>query len=234
MHPLVKHIRKDLAQAGDPEKARKMQAYMKTGQKFYGVQAPVRRKSFKAAAGKFGMVFRKEYRQVIFELWKGDSREEMYQALETAEYYSQYRDEKSWSIYEALVLSASHWDTLDWIAGKLVSPLVRRSRHLEGHLVAWSKSDNLWIRRASLLTHLHHRDKTNTQLLGNTILKLAHEKEFFIRKAIGWILRDYSYANPQWVKDFVDRHQTVLSGLSRREALKHINRGLAGLPVEPV
>jgi len=225
MHPLIKHIRKDLTQAGDPEKARKMQAYMKTGQTFYGVQAPARRKSFKAAAKKFGMASRKEYRQVIFELWKGDSREEMYQALEAAEYYKQYRDEKSWPIYEALIFSASHWDTLDWIAAKLVSPLVRRCRHLEGHLVAWSKSDNLWVRRASLLAHLHHREKTNTQLLGNTILKLAHEKEFFIRKAIGWILRDYSYANPQWVKNFVDRHQTVLSGLSRREALRHINRG---------
>jgi 3-methyladenine DNA glycosylase AlkD len=67
MHPLVKQIRNDLAQAGDPEKARKMQAYMKTGQKFYGVQAPVRRKLFKAAAKNFDLASRKEYRQVIIE-----------------------------------------------------------------------------------------------------------------------------------------------------------------------
>jgi 3-methyladenine DNA glycosylase AlkD len=164
-------------------------------------------------------------RSELSSLWNGDYREEMYQGLETAEYYTQYRDEKSWSIYEALVLSASHWDTLDWIAGKLVSPLVRRGRHLEEHLVAWSKSDNFWVRRASLLAHLHQRDETNTQLLADTILRLAHEKEFFIRKAIGWILRDYSYANPQWVKNFVDRHQSVISALSRREALRHIKRG---------
>jgi 3-methyladenine DNA glycosylase AlkD len=69
---------------------------------------------------------------------------------------------------------------------------------------------------------LHHRDKTNTALLTELILRLCHEQEFFIRKAIGWILRDYAYENPEWVKVFVAEHQHLLSGLSQREALKHI------------
>lgn len=224
MHPMVALINESLEKIGDSKKAMGMQAYMKTTQKFYGVQAGPRRKVFKTVAKNFKNIARQDYEQIIFELWNGHYREEMYQALEVAEHYKSYLDIKSWSIYERLVKSASNWDTLDWIAGKLVSPLILRHRELEQTLVKWSNSDNFWVRRASLLAHLHHKDKTNTQLLAQTILKLSHEQEFFIRKAIGWILRDYSYSNPEWVLDFVEKHHRELSGLSKREALKQINR----------
>ena len=224
MHPMVDYIRRELAKAENPDKARQMQAYMKTNQEFYGVQAVARRKIFKTAVTKFELTSRQEYKQVIFELWNGRCREEMYQALEVAEHYQIYQDEKSWPIYENLIKTSPNWDTLDWVAGKIVNRLVAGNRKLEAKLVDWSKSDNFWVRRCSLLAHLHHRKETNTRLLSETILKLAYEKEFFIRKAIGWILRDYSYANPDWVTAFVERHRQVLSGLSKREALKHINR----------
>jgi 3-methyladenine DNA glycosylase AlkD len=222
MHPFVVQLKQALQQAGDPDKAVEMQAYMKTTQPFYGVQAGPRRKSFKMIAKQFKQLTRQEYEQVIFELWRGQYREEMYQAFEVAEHYKSYRDIESWSIYEQLAQSATNWDTLDWIAGKLVSPLILNHRELEQKLVEWSKSDNFWVRRASLLAHLHHGDKTNTALLSELILRLCHEQEFFIRKAIGWILRDYAYVNPEWVKVFVAEHQHLLSGLSQREALKHI------------
>ena len=225
MHPMAVSINEALKKIGDSEKAKGMQAYMKTTQEFYGVQAGPRRKSFKAIARNFKNITREEYEQIIFELWNGHYREEMYQALEVAEHYRNYRDLESWSIYERLVKSASNWDTLDWIAGKLVSPLILQHRELEQTLVKWSKSENFWVRRASLLAHLHHKDETNTELLAETILKLSHEQEFFIRKAIGWILRDYSYSNPEWVLAFVQKHHDALSGLSKREALKQINRG---------
>jgi 3-methyladenine DNA glycosylase AlkD len=224
MHPMVVAIDQELERIRDPEKAKEMQAYMKTTQEFYGVQAGPRRKAFKAVAKQYRQIGRAEYDQIIFELWRGHYREDMYQALEVAEHYRAYRDLESWPIYERLVHTATNWDTLDWVAGKLVSPLVLQHRELESELVKWSMSDNFWVRRASLLAHLHHREHTNTQLLAETIQVLAPEKEFFIRKAIGWILRDYSYADPDWVRDFVDVHQTELSGLSKREALKRINR----------
>jgi len=92
------------------------------------------------------------------------------------------------------------------------------------HITEWAIHDNLWVRRASLLAYLHHGDKTNVKLMSDTILKLAHEKEFFIRKAIGWILRDYSYSNPMRVQEFTSQHKCILSELSKREALKAINR----------
>ena len=224
MHPMTRAIIIELEKAADPTKAPGMQAYMRTGQPFYGVQAGPRRKAFKAAAKNYKNISRQEYEQIIFELWNGRCREEMYQALETATHYKKYHDLQSWPIYEQLVNMATNWDTLDWIAGGLISPLVLHHRKLEKELVKWTTSENFWVRRASLLAHLHHKEETNAELLAKTILTLAHEKEFFIRKAIGWILRDYSYANPEWVTAFVKANQDKLSGLSKREALKQIER----------
>jgi 3-methyladenine DNA glycosylase AlkD len=224
MHPMTAEIIKELETLGNSKKAAGMQAYMKTTQPFYGVQAGPRRKSFKAIAKSYKKLTREEYEQIIFELWNGSHRETMYQALEVAEHYKKYRDLQSWPIYDRLVQTATHWDTLDWIVGKLVSPLVLQHREMEKELIKWSQSDNFWVRRASLLAHLHHKEDTHAELLAKTILALAHEEEFFIRKAIGWILRDYSYANPEWVTAFVDAHREKLSNLSKREALKQVNR----------
>ena len=221
---MVSYLKSKMIVIGDSEKVAAMQAYMKTTQPFYGVQAVPLRKIFKEAVKKFPISSRREYEEVILELWNGKYREEMYQAMEVAARYRKYHDERSWQLCEHLVHSAPNWDTLDFIAGKLISPLILQNRKLEQVLIKWSNADNFWVRRASLLAHLRHRSETNTKLLSRTILKLAHEKEFFIRKAIGWILRDYSYANPEWVKDFVGEHQDKLSGLSKREALKRINR----------
>ena len=224
MHPMTRAIITGLEQAADPNKAPDMQAYMKTDQLFYGIQAASRRKSFKTVAKAYKQITRDEYEQIIFELWQGRTREEMYQALEVATHYKKFRNLQAWPIYEQLVNTATNWDTLDWIAAGLISPLVLEHRKLEKELVKWSTSDNFWVRRASLLAHLHHKEETNAELLAKTILALAHEKEFFIRKAIGWVLRDYSYTNPEWVAAFVKANQGKLSGLSKREALKQIER----------
>lgn len=222
-HPMTIAIREALEKLRDPAKAPGMQAYMKTDQPFYGVPAPPRRKACKAIAKTFKGLTREEYEQIIFELWQGDYREEMYQALEVARHYKMFQDKTSWPIYEQLVYTATNWDTLDWIVGDLVSPLVLQHRELEQELIKWSHAENFWVRRASLLAHLRHKAQTNTHLLAETILRLCHEKEFFIRKAIGWVLRDYAYTNPAWVRAFVTAHEAKLSGLSKREALKRIN-----------
>lgn len=224
MHPLVEDLQAGLAGAADPEKARPMQAYMKTDQPFYGVQSGLRRTLFKEAVHRHEVSSRTEYEEIVLTLWEGVYREEMYQALEVAEHFKRFRDADAWPLFEHLVHTADWWDTLDWIAGKLVSPLVLKHRKFEARLVEWARSDHLWTRRASLLAHLHHKNRLNKDLLASTILQLAGEREFFIRKAIGWILRDYSYANPDWVEAFVSEHASELSALSRREALKQIER----------
>ncbi len=222
MHPIIPYIKAGLKKNGDSDRASQMQRYMKTNQLFYGVQAKVRKKLFKDASNRYPVGSRQDYEAVVRVLWKGEFREEMYQALEVAEGFRPYHQKTSWPLYEHLVFTAPHWDTLDWIASRIIGPLVLKDRSLEAYLDKWSDSDNFWVRRASLLSHLKHKAQTNTKLLRKTILKMAHEKEFFIRKAIGWVLRDYAYADPEWVVSFVTEFSDKLSNLSKKEAIKHI------------
>jgi 3-methyladenine DNA glycosylase AlkD len=224
MHAMTQFIQQQLQGAAEPDKASPMQAYMKTTQPFYGVQATPRRKLFRAAAKQFSQLSSKEYEQVILELWQGSHRELMYQALEVAQHYKAHFDEKSWKLYTHLVHTATWWDTLDWIASGIIGPIIQQHRKHEADLIKWSNSDNLWVRRASLLAHLKHKSNTNVKLLSETILKLCHEQEFFIRKAIGWVLREYSKTDGAWVESFVKQHDEKLSGLSKREALKYLAR----------
>ena len=208
--------------AADPDKAPKMQAYMKTVQPFYGVQTTERRNILRDVIADAPVRSRVEYDAVVLNLWGGVYREEMYLALDIAERVKAYRDLDSFPLYERLIHESPNWDTLDAVIMSLVSPLVMKHRELEAKLIEWSDSDNFWVRRASLLGHVKHRAATNTELLSATILKLADEKEFFIRKAIGWVLREYSKTDPDWVRAFVAAHDAELSPLSKREALRRI------------
>ena len=199
-----------------------MQAYMKTNQPFYGIQAGPRRVLFRAAVHRHPITTRSDFEEVIHELWEGIHREEQYVALDVAERFKKFRDADSWPLFTHLVHTATHWDTLDWVAGKLVSLLILKYRHFEEDAADWAFSERMWVRRASILVHLRHKSETHTDLLATTILRLAHERAFFIRKAIGWVLRTYARTDPDWVLAFVNTHTALLSGLSRREALKHL------------
>ena len=221
-HPILDSLRSNLQARADAEVARGMQAYLKTDQPFYGVKSGPRREILRAARREFPLDSQADYREVINDLWQGVHREEMYLALDVAEKCRAFRTLESWPIYVGLVESSTWWDTLDWIAAKLVGELVLEHRQLEEYLVQWRVAPGMWVRRTSLLAHLKHKERTNTVLLAETILILAPEKEFFIRKAIGWVLREYAKSDPAWVRGFVGEHTDRLSGLSRREALKNI------------
>jgi len=224
MQQITEYIKIELKRYGNKEKAPQMQAYMKTDQPFYGVQSKLRKQIFREAIRRYPITSHTEWKTVVLELWNGTHREDMYQALEVAERYKEYYDESAWILFEKLLRSATNWDTVDWLSSNLIGQLVDKYRHFEKNIWEWTDDENFWVRRASLLTHLKHKEKSNIKLLSQTILKLAHEKEFFIRKAIGWVLRQYSYTNPNWVQHFVNENEDVLSGLSKREALKAINR----------
>ncbi len=221
-HPFVDELRAEMTVQANAEDAPIMQAYMKTDQPFYGVKSKARRAIFRAARRRYPVNSRDEYRDIIFDLWGGVYREEMYLALDVVEFTKPYRDIDSWPIYVELMTAAPWWDTLDWIAGKIMSLLILEHRELEAELARWRIDENMWVRRASLLAHLKHKAATNTELLAETIEMLAHEEEFFIRKAIGWVLREYSKTDPAWVGAFVAAHESTLSGLSKREAMKYV------------
>lgn len=122
-----------------------------------------------------------------------------------------------------LLTGCDHWDVLDPLATRLLgdalagSPAPRRE-----YVEAWRTSEHLWTRRAAVLVQLHHGAGTDADLLAGTIELLAGEREFFIRKAIGWALRQYARTDPDWVRIFVSQRGETLSALSRREASKHL------------
>ncbi len=221
MHPMVLFLRAELEKAADPRRAPAMQAYMKTTQKFYGVQASPLKKIFSSARAKFDIASFYEYQNIVRQLWQGESREEMYLAIRVAKHFNKFRLDRAMTLYEQMLRSSVNWDLVDDIAAHLVGDLVLQNRKHEMRLKKWAKSGNFWMRRASILAHLFHRKKTNVKLFEETLAGMMHEKEFFIRKAIGWALRQYAKTNPKWVKRFVNKYEGQLSGLSRREALKH-------------
>jgi 3-methyladenine DNA glycosylase AlkD len=123
--------------------------------------------------------------------------------------------------YEGLLTRGSWWDTIDLIAPSLVGYHLRQfPEERQGYVDKWIHSGNMWLQRSSILFQLKYKKETDTRLLTDIILRLNYSKEFFIRKAIGWSLREYSKTDPAFVKKFVAEHE--LSGLSRREALKRI------------
>lgn len=223
-HPLIKYLRSEMMTRRDSVRAEPMAAYMKNVQPFLGITSPVREDIIKSARKLIPIDSRETYRDIIFELWNGECREEKYMALEVAQRYKSYLNSDSFNIYEKLIYDADWWDTLDWLASKIVGPLVQQNRKFEKNLIQWRTAENLWTRRAALLAHLKHKKHTNIALLSETIVLLAPETDFFIRKAIGWVLREYSKTDPQWVVDFVKTHDKTLSNLSKREALKVIER----------
>ncbi|MCB0286973.1 MAG: DNA alkylation repair protein [Calditrichaeota bacterium] len=223
-HPLIKHLRSEMMARRDMVRAEPMAAYMKNIQPFLGIASPVREDIIKSARKVYAIESRDIYRDIIFELWNGEFREEKYMALEVAQRYKSYLNADSFDIYEKLVYDADWWDTLDWLAGKIVGPIVQKHREFEENLIQWRIAENLWTRRAALLTHLKHKKHTNIKLLSETIELLAPETDFFIRKAIGWVLREYSKTDSQWVINFVKSHEKTLSNLSKREALKVVER----------
>lgn len=218
------YLNQQLQLNANPDKAPQMQAYMKTQQPFYGVSAPERKRLFREAKKQFTVASQEQYQTTILSLWQSSHRESQYQALEVAEAYKKFHTPDSMPLYEQLLLQAENWDTVDWIAINLAGRVILNNRKFEDTLVLWRQHENLWMRRSSLIAHIKHKKQTNTDLLSETIAMLSHESEFFIRKAIGWVLREYSKTDPQWVQDFVTQHENQLSGLSRREALKHIER----------
>ncbi len=219
---MVEFLREELGAAARPAKAVQMQAYLKSSQPMLGVMKPARAKIFRQFCAIYPLENFQQYQALIRELWAGNYREELHMALDVALHFREFRSDVAMPLYEELLRSASNWDLVDVIAVHLVGRLVRDNRSHEALLLSWRDDPNFWLRRASLLAHLKHKEQTNLPLLAATIECLMHEKEFFIRKAIGWVLREYGRIDREWVWNFVAQRREALSGLSRREALKHI------------
>lgn len=222
-HPLVLCLRQALRENADAEIAAGQFAYMKEIQPFRGVKTPERRVLLKHCLSGHAPADFAEYRELILELWQGKYREERYSALDIAEKYRRFRTAQALPLFESMLPDADWWDVLDPLASNLLGGLlVNDAKTLHAKVRCWRKSPDLWTRRAALLVQLKHKEKTDTALLAESIEALAGETDFFICKAIGWVLREYSRTDPRWVRDFIRHHENRLSPLSKREALRLI------------
>jgi len=208
-----------LRAAANPEKATEMAAYMRGQFAFLGIPTPVRKKlslDFLKHQPKTAVDW-----EFVSRCWEQPEREFQY----LAEDYLQ-RAKTALSACDIprlhdLIVSKSWWDTVDCL-DTIVGDIALRYPEVNQTLLEWSVDENIWLRRVAIDHQLTRRDKTDTTLLERIIVNNLGRTEFFITKAIGWALRDYSKTDPGWVRAFIERHRDQMAPLSIREASKYI------------
>jgi 3-methyladenine DNA glycosylase AlkD len=213
----------ELDRLADLGRAPAMQAYMKTSMPFYGVTSPARRQVARRLRDECPPATPAEYRAQVEGLWALAHREEKYLAIDVAQAHRRFITFRQLDLYERMIREGAWWDFVDEIAAHLVGRVVLDDRdRMRPVLVRWIDDPDLWIRRTAILSQLLHKDRTDAAMLFDFCARRAEEKEFFIRKAIGWALRQYARTDPDAVREFVAAHTDSLSGLSIREATKHL------------
>ena len=207
-----------LQSVADPARSAAMRAYMRDQFEFLGVGTPRRRAATKVIYASMKSCGPDELIDVARTIWKCPEREYQYAAIDLLAMHYDKFDTRHLPFLMELAQSRSWWDTVDALAsviGKVLCPWHDGKDQAIAH-------ENMWVRRIALLHQLGWRDKTDRERLFSYVLMRAHEKEFFIQKAIGWALRDYARHAPQAVREFISAEKGRLSPLSYREANKHL------------
>ncbi|MDG4658270.1 DNA alkylation repair protein [Ectobacillus antri] len=205
----------------NPEKAAALSRYMKNQFPFLGIQTPERKALLKHFLLAYGVPSPQQLPAIVRGLWQLHEREYTIVALDLLEKNIKHMNASFLPLMEEIITTKSWWDTVDYIAPRLVGTIFTISpEHIDEYVTKWMQSGNIWLQRTALLFQLKYKQKTDIQLLFSLIQELSHSKEFFIQKAIGWVLREYAKTDADAVRQFVQNHH--LAPLSKREALKHI------------
>jgi 3-methyladenine DNA glycosylase AlkD len=221
---LLAAVRDGLAAMADPVKAPQMQAYMKSAMPYRGVPTPARTRLMKAVLATRAPRDRASWEATVRALWDGATfREERYAAIDLCGHRSAraWQDPTIVPLYEQLIVDGAWWDHVDAVAIHIVGPILRA--HPAGvapTIGRWATDEDRWRRRSAVIVQNGAKAATDTGLLARAIEANVDDRDFFIRKSIGWALREYAKTNPDWVRAFVAGHD--LSPLSRREATKHL------------
>ncbi len=219
-------VRRALAAAGDPAKAPAMQAYMKSDMPYRGVQTSARRRLVGEILQGMPFTGRADWEATIDELWDGAGyREERYAAVDLAGHRSAaaWQDPAAIPRYDHWAVTGAWWDHVDAVAIHRIGPVLRAYREPLTPIVRrWITDPDLWRRRTSILCQITAKGETDVGLLTDSIVPNMADPDFFIRKALGWALREHAKTDPAWVRAFVAEHRESLSPLSYREATKHL------------
>nr|WP_314114224.1 DNA alkylation repair protein [uncultured Leptotrichia sp.] len=210
----------EMIQHKNEEQAQKMSKYMLNKFEYIGIKTPERREIFKS--------FFKEYKneekidwEFVNKCWENKYREFQYIA---ADYLKNMKDKLTIDDipkFKQLILKKSWWDTIDNL-DMTIGALALKDSNVNKILLEWSIDENIWLRRIAIDHQLLRKEKTNTELLEKILKNNLGQAEFFINKAIGWALRDYSKTNPEWVKNFIEKNKEKMAKLSIKEASKYL------------
>ena len=215
----VEELVKELKAVANPDDAVAMKAYMKNKFEFLGVKTPARRKLAKT-------FFKQQTDSVIDwnfinEAWNNPYRELQYAALDYLEIRKKLLTPSDLPRLKKLAQTKSWWDTIDFL-DRLVGLIISQFPETKEIILSWSCDEDIWLRRLAIDHQLLRKEETDTGLLEKILVNNLGQSEFFINKAIGWALRDYSKTNPDWVRDFIEQHQAEMAALSIREGSKYL------------
>lgn len=223
---MLTRLRKALRRVCDPAKAPAMQAYMKSAMPYHGVPTPLLRKVCKEIFVDVKFESAADWQAQLLDLWRNARfREERYAALHLAGHKQArpFQTPAAMKMYEEIVVTGAWWDYVDDIAAHRIGPILQNyPAPMRRKMLSWSKSDDLWKRRSSILCQLGFKQATDLHLLYACIEPSLGSREFFLQKAIGWALRQYAWTDAAEVKRYVRLNSSRLSALSRREALKNV------------
>lgn len=228
----IDNVCRELASHGDPERALGQQRYMKSSMPYHGITSGELRRLLRPylTGGRWRFSERADWEDTATALWDNAThREQRYaaQALLGHRSYRTWQDPALLPLFEHLITTGAWWDHVDDLSGHHVGAILGDYRAATTPTIrGWMIHDDLWLRRTSIICQLGHHTDTDLALLTDAIEAnlegTLHGSTFWIRKAIGWALRQHARTDPDWVRAFVAAHEDRLSGLSRREALKHL------------
>lgn len=222
LHPYLKPYRQAFKLLSDPERAAGASAYMRHQFAFFGIAKPELLSTSRELmrAGLPGMA---ELPKVVKSAWEQPQREFQYLGVWLVKAYRKEWSDDLVPLLEYMITNRSWWDSVDAIAGDITGPYFLERRKLARKVdKRWNDSDDIWLVRSSLLYMKSWKGAMDQERLSELILHVCRSREFFIQKAIGWVLRDHARVDPDWVRSFVHEHADRLPALSKREALKHI------------
>ncbi len=224
---LLTTVRLRLGQAADLKKAKAMQAYMKSSMPYHGVVMPEVRRLCRELFSDVEFATFSELAEAVRVLWFGAKyREERYAALRLLDRQEHRPAKAAFALYEELIHTGAWWDLVDDVATHWLHPFLGSDPTFTRQtLRRWSRSDDLWLRRAAIIAQVQAHEATDVPLLFELIEPAIDEKEFFLRKAIGWALRSLAKDQPEAVLSWLDEHGERASGLTKREAEKGLAAG---------
>ena len=221
MEDLVDAVRRTLRDHADPGLAPGQQTYMKSAMPFLGVRLPEVRRLTRAAARSTPPADLEDLERAARDLWDAAThREERYAATELTGLRLATGRLELLPLYEHFAVTGAWWDHVDEVAHRIADLHDLHPGPTAEAVRRWGASSDMWLRRLAIISQLGRRDRVDRDLLVDVIEPNLADPEFFIRKAIGWALREVARIDPAWVQTFADEHE--LSPLSRHEALKHL------------